>query len=145
MVSPTLPNRIEEKPNNSPFKCPFPLEIEPENLSPQEFCRRMLGIAGMPENYLRLYENQRNYRKECILLLSRILDVNPNTIKNWGLNFAKMPYTYRRILGVYYERLKLIREKQESGVRSQESGVRSYPKTTEIQSNGRKPPLSTDN
>jgi hypothetical protein len=94
-------------------RSPYPLALEPEDLAPQEFCRRVLGIANLPPNYIKLYENQIGYRRQCLQLLSAILDVDYATVKNWRTDFQKMPHTYRRILGITYERLAALRELEE--------------------------------
>ena len=90
----------------------YPLEIEAPRLTPREFCRKMHGLAGLPEVEILRAEMEPNYRKRCIGLLSRVLGVKRQSILNWGtgLDFQKMPLTYRRFLGMCWERYELLSE-----------------------------------
>jgi hypothetical protein len=90
----------------------YPLEPDPPELTPREFCRKMHGLADLSEVEILRAEMQPNYRKRCIGLLSRILGVKRQSILNWGpgLDFQKMPVTYQRILGMCWERCELLME-----------------------------------
>lgn len=90
----------------------YPLEIEPAELTPREFCRKMHGLADWPEVEILRAEMHIDYRKKCIGLLSKVLGVKRQSVLNWGpgLDFEKMPATYRRILGMCWERYELLLE-----------------------------------
>ncbi len=90
----------------------YPLEIDPLELTPREFCRKMHGLADLPEVEILRAEMQPDYRKRCIGLLSKVLAVKRQSILNWGagLDFHKMPGTYQRILGMSWERYELLME-----------------------------------
>ena len=90
----------------------YPLEPDPPELTPREFCRKMHGLADLSEVEILRAEMQPNYRKRCIGLLSRILGVKRQSILNWGpgLDFQKMPVTYQRTLGMCWERYELLME-----------------------------------
>jgi hypothetical protein len=104
-----------ERNNYSEFACldiKYPLDFEPPELTPREFCRKMHGLGDLPEVEILRAEMQPDYRKQCIGLLSRVLGVKRQSILNWGagLDFHKMPVTYRRILGMCWERYELLME-----------------------------------
>lgn len=84
----------------------------PRELTAREFCRRMYGLTGLPEATILEVEIDPDYRKRCIGLLSRVLNLHSQTIRNWGAPryFPKMPPHYRRVLGLYWERGELIVE-----------------------------------
>ncbi|MEG3437747.1 hypothetical protein V0288_11510 [Pannus brasiliensis CCIBt3594] len=86
--------------------------IPPRELTAREFCRRMYGLTGLPEATILEVEIDPDYRKRCIGLLSRVLDLHSQTIRNWGATryFPNMPPHYRRVLGLYWERGELIVE-----------------------------------
>ena len=90
----------------------YPLEIEPTELTPREFCRKMHGLAELPEVEILRAEIDIDYRKKCIALLTKALGVKRPSVHNWGagLEFPKMPATYRRILGMCWERYELLLE-----------------------------------
>lgn len=90
----------------------YPLEIEPTELTPREFCRKMHGLADLPEVEILRAEMDIDYRKKCIELLTKVLGVKRQSVHNWGagLDFEKMPATYRRILGMCWERYELLLE-----------------------------------
>jgi hypothetical protein len=91
---------------------PYPLECEPPKLTPREFCRRMFGLSKLSEVEILCIEMQRGYRKKCIRLLCQTLNVKRQTVLNWGgdLDFNGMPATYRRFLGMCWERYELLLE-----------------------------------
>jgi hypothetical protein len=91
----------------------FSLDNTPKPLSARDFCRKIFAIDEMPAHYIKLYENQIGYRQKCIKLLGDTLGLTPNTIKNWGYEFQKMPPTHRRTLGMAYERWRALHELEE--------------------------------
>jgi hypothetical protein len=90
----------------------YPLDQEPPELTPREFCRRMHGLAELEEVDILRAELQPGYRKRCIGLLSKVLDVKRTSVINWGtsLEFEKMPKGYRRVLGMWFEHYQLQAE-----------------------------------
>ncbi len=84
----------------------------PPELTAREFCRKMHGLNGLPEMTIFEVELDPEYRRRCIVLLSRILNLHRQTIRNWGAAqyFPRMPQSYRQILGLLWERGELIGE-----------------------------------
>ena len=72
----------------------------------------MLGIHELPTQWLQVYEQAHGYRKNCVELLCRALALEYKTVNNWGANFHRMPRHYSRILGIVYERLALLKERE---------------------------------
>ncbi|MGE5659721.1 MAG: hypothetical protein ACM37W_24270 [Actinomycetota bacterium] len=65
-----------------------------QTVKPREFCR--LWFNSLEED-----EQVRGYRAKCVLLLSRILGVKPETISSkWGegIEFDQMPEQYEKTL-----------------------------------------------
>ena len=62
----------------------YPLEIEPTELTPREFCRKMHGLADLPEVEILRAEMDIDYRKKCIELLTKVLGVKRQSVHNWG-------------------------------------------------------------
>ena len=115
MVSSNGLTQLPERENSSGAIFPsvkYPLEIEPPKLTPREFCRKMNGLADLPEVEILRGEMEPGYRKRCIGLLSKALGVRRQSVLNWGsgLEFNKMPATYQRFLGMCWERYELMLE-----------------------------------
>jgi hypothetical protein len=109
-------NRLKKtQKNNAQLTCldlKYPIDCHPQEISAREFCRRMHGLAALPEIDILRAELEYGYRRKCISLLSQVLGLSRAAIHNWGLSidFEKMPNSYRRILGVYCERYELLAE-----------------------------------
>ncbi len=90
----------------------YPISFPVLELTPREFCRRVHGLDGLPEVECLQAEIDPAYRKRCIRILSRVLNISSQTIRNWGpgLDFPKMPTNYRRILGLFWKNLEMTGE-----------------------------------
>ncbi len=77
------------------------LEVLPrKGLEPRQFLRLCFGIADLSPERLLEEETMFKYSSACIKLLSELLGVQKQTVRNWGDNpsFDKMPYHTRLAL-----------------------------------------------
>ena len=95
-----------------PFVDQYFAQNEPLKLSAREFCRKIFLLSDLPEVEILKAEMAPDYRKRCIGILSKVLDVSRQSVLNWGpgLDFPYMPACHQRFLGLYWERYKLFLE-----------------------------------
>jgi hypothetical protein len=81
----------------------LPEDLKP--ITPREFCRIMNNLQELPMEEILEQEREHGYRKQCIILLSKVLKVSTGTIKNWGkgIDFKRIPEPYTYSLGYYLE------------------------------------------
>ncbi len=78
-------------------------------ITPREFCRLMLGLAGLSHEDLINAETEVGHKKRCVALLAKATRRSKKRVRNWGpgLNFDKMPEELQYVLGLYWERQQL--------------------------------------
>ena len=91
-------------------KIRFPLGIKPMKLTPQQFLDKLFELEGSNEYLIELCKQQKDYRKQCLKIMSEVFELPEQSIRNWGYGFEKMPKIYCKFLGVIYERLLALRE-----------------------------------
>ncbi len=64
-----------------------------KGIEPRQFCRIWFGVNHLPPSEIADYETQSGYRRECIMLLAKVLGVAECSVRRWGdgLNFAMIP------------------------------------------------------
>ncbi len=67
---------------------------------PREFCRIWFGVSHLSPSEMADYETQSGYRRECIMLLAKVLGVAECSVRRWGdgLNFATIPEYHKLAL-----------------------------------------------
>ncbi len=97
-----------------PFVNNYFTQAEPLKLTAREFCRLIYNLAKLPEVEILKAEMEPQYRKRCIGILSKTLNVSRQAVLNWGsgLDFPHMPVYHQRFLGLYWERYELFLEIQ---------------------------------
>ena len=88
-------------------------------IHPRKFCRRWFGLEvineyGRPrftESQILAMELEHGYREKCINLISRILNIKPNTIHRWGkgVSFDKIPADKQQNYEIYLGYVDSIR------------------------------------
>lgn len=92
-----------------------------EGMHPRKFCRRWFGLEFVEqdgrikftESQILAMESEHGYRKKCINLIAKILQIKPNTIQRWGkgVEFNKIPsdkcHRYQVYLG-YVDSLRVL-------------------------------------
>ncbi|NER29494.1 MAG: hypothetical protein F6J89_18180 [Symploca sp. SIO1C4] len=86
----------------TPAQIPLYSELEP-----LEFCDKWLGLDSLPSEEATLQKGH-GYRSRCNRLLSEVFGLSPNTVRQWGSGFRRMPKKHRAKLGklLFYRKIE---------------------------------------
>jgi len=86
----------------------------PKPLTPRQFCQAYFGLEGLPPEEMAEAETESGYRKKCVKLLAKVLNMTERSVRYWGpgLNFEKMPEHYKASLGYALSEMRNAAKRQ---------------------------------